>query len=130
VAAVETVLTLDIPYCGACVNHARAYEKGTVAALLYPTAIVLAASFFAGIIGLAVTGGGSPSLELGLMLWLPAAVTVLFVAYRVVMRKRAAVDSRHTSTAPVLRVAGWTDDEVLLDCENTSYALLLRELSD
>jgi hypothetical protein len=68
VAAAETVLKLEVPYCTACVRHARAFQRGTVGGLLYPGALVLAAAFFAGLIGLAVNGGGSRSFEMFMLL--------------------------------------------------------------
>lgn len=57
VAAAETVLGLDVPYCRTCVRHARAFERGTFGGLLVPATGILFVAFFVGIMGLAVTGG-------------------------------------------------------------------------
>ena len=127
VAAAETVVTLNVPYCRACVRHARAYEKGTFGRLLYPSAFVLAGAFFAGVITLAVTGGGTGSFEMLMLLHMPAAVTVLFIALRVILRIRASAESPHFSTAPVMQIKSWTDDEVFLECANASYALAFQD---
>ena len=128
VAAVETVVKLPVPYCKTCIGHARAYERGTFGGLLYPTVLVMAAAFFAGLIGLAVTDGGTGSFnEKFLMLKMPLVVTILFVVLRVALRVRAGVESPHTSTAPVLRITSWTDDSIVLDCANDSYALAWQE---
>jgi hypothetical protein len=127
VAAAETVLRLEVPYCSTCTRHARAFQAGTFGGMLYPTAIVLAAAFFAGIMGLAITGGGSRSFEIWMMLGLPAVITILFVAVRLFLRHRAGVDAPHASTAPVIRIASWTNNSIRLDCDNSSYALALRE---
>jgi hypothetical protein len=127
VAAAETVVKVQVPYCQTCVRHARAFEKGTVGRLLYPAALVLAGSFFAGVIALAVNGGGSDAFLMAMLLHMPAAVTALFVAARVIGRSRAAVGAPHVSTAPVLRIESWTEDSVTLECANASYALALRE---
>jgi hypothetical protein len=127
VAAAETVLKLQVPYCNACVRHARAFERGTLGGLLYPTTLVLAGAFFSGVIGLAVTGGGSGSFEMFMLLRMPAALTILFVVVRVILRIRASVGTPHVSTAPVLRIKSWTDDSVLFECTNTAYALAVRE---
>jgi hypothetical protein len=127
VAAAETVLRLDVPYCGACVRHVRAFQGGTFAGLLVPTTAVLFIAFFLGIVSLAVTGGGSSGFEMTMMLAMPLVAAALFVVYRLVRRARAQVDRRHASTAPVLRIVNWTKDAVVLDCSNASYALLLRQ---
>lgn len=125
VAAAETVARIQVPYCSTCVRHARAFQAGTLGGLLYPAAMVAFAGFMAGIIGLAVGSGRNSEV---LMMFGPAVVaTALFVGYRLVMRARAAVDGRHSSTAPVLRLVGWTDTDIVLDCDNTSYALALRQ---
>jgi len=127
VAAAETVLKLQVPYCNACVRHARAFQAGTLGGLAYPTALVMAGAFFAGLIGLAVNGGGSGSFELLMMLGMPATATLLFIAVRLILRSRANVGRPHVSTAPVLRIKSWTDDSILVECANTSYALAFRE---
>ena len=125
VAATETVLRLEVPYCKGCVRHARRFQAGTLGGLLYPAAIVMAGAFFAGIIGLAA--GAGRGVELLMMLGLPALATALFVGYRLLMRARAAVDARHSSTAPVLRIRSWTDYAIELDCDNASYGVALRQ---
>jgi hypothetical protein len=128
VAAVETVVKLEVPYCKACVSHARAYQRGTFGRLIYPTAFVLAGAFFAGMIGLAVTGGGAGSFdEMFLLLKMPAVVTVLFVVARVALRIRAGVGSPHVSTAPVLWITSWTNASIQLGCANESYAVAVQE---
>src|SRR5262245_46348307 len=127
VAAVETVLKLEVPYCARCVRHVGAYEKGTLGGLLVPTTGVLFAAFFLGIVALAVKGGGSSGFEMTMLFWMPSIVTVGFVAVRVVLRMRAAVDRRHVSTGSVLKVVGWTEDAVLLECASPSYGLLLQQ---
>jgi hypothetical protein len=86
VAAAETVLKIDVPYCARCVRHVRAYEKGTFGGLLVPTTGVLFGAFFLGIVGLAVTGGGSAAFEMTLMLGLPLALAAGFVAVRLILR--------------------------------------------
>jgi hypothetical protein len=128
VAAVETVVKLQVPYCKACVGHARAYQRGTVGGLLYPTTLVLAGAFFAGMIGLAVTGGGTGSFnEMFLLLKMPVMVTILFIVVRVILRIRAGVGSPHVSAAPVLWIKSWTNASILLGCANDSYALAWQE---
>jgi hypothetical protein len=128
VVAVETVVKVPVPYCKACIRHARAYQRGTFGGLLYPTVIVLACAFAAGMIGLAVTDGGTGFFnEMFLLLKMPVVVTILFVVLRVILRIRAGVESPHASTAPVLWITSWTDDSIFLGCANDSYALALQE---
>ena len=128
VAAVETVVKLQVPYCKACVRHARAYQRGTFGGLFYPTALVMAGAFFAGMIGLAVRGDATGSFdEMVLLLKIPAVVTVLFIVTMVVLRSRASVGSPHVSTAPALRITSWTNDSISLECKNDSYALAWQE---
>jgi hypothetical protein len=116
---------MQVPYCSTCVRHARAFQAGTAGSLLYPAALVAFAGFVVGIIGLAVGIGRNNEM---LALFGPSVfATAAFVGYRLVMRSRAAVDARHSSAAPVLRIAGWTDGTIVLDCDNTSYALALRQ---
>jgi hypothetical protein len=129
VAAAETVVSLQVPYCRACVRHARAFQRGTLGGLIYPSVLVLAGAFFAGVIGLAVTGGGSGSFEMFMLLRMPAAVALLFIVVRVILRKLARVDPPHVSTAPVLRIQSWTNDSVLLECANPSYTSAFREVN-
>jgi hypothetical protein len=96
--------------------------------LLYPTALVLAGAFFAGVIGLALTGGGTGSFdEMFLLLKMPAVVTILFVVLRVVLRIRAGVGRPHASTAPALWITSWTNSSIRLGCADDSYALAWQE---
>lgn len=67
VAAAETVLKLDVPYCGGCVRHAQAFEKGTIGGLLVPATGVLFVAFVVGLIALAVAGGGSSAFEMSML---------------------------------------------------------------
>jgi hypothetical protein len=93
--------------------------------MLYPAAMVLFGGFMLGILGLAAGLGREREI---LMMFGPSVVgTVLFVGYRLVMRARAAVDRRHVSAAPVLRLHTWTEDRVILDCDNASYGAALRQ---
>jgi hypothetical protein len=127
VAAAETVLRLDVPYCETCVSHARSFEKGTFGGMLLPTTAVLFVAFFVGIIALALSGGGSAAFEMTMMLVMPAVAAALFIVYRAVRRTNAGVDRGHASTAPVLKIQSWSQDAVVLECANASYALLLRQ---
>jgi hypothetical protein len=120
VAATETVVTVNVPYCKPCVRHAEAYRKGTVSALIYPAAMMLFAGFMLGVVGLAVKGGDVG--EIG-MLFVPAVLLpTLFVAYRVVARVGARVEGPHAQAAPMCRVVGWTQGVVVLECDNPQFA--------
>lgn len=128
VAAYEETLTLEVPYCRACADHSHTFEKGTFEGLLYPSALVMAGAFMAGIAALAFIDNPSRSTELTLMLGTPAVAPLLYVAVRLLRRNAVAVGPPHATKGPAVRVVSWNADAVLLSLASETYgARLVRE---
>jgi hypothetical protein len=126
VAAVERVLTLQVPYCRACRDHARRFEAGTLGALVKPAAMVLFAAVVVGMIGLAVKGGSSGQTEVRMLLVYPAIATVAFVAFRVFRRLSIQLPARHASAGPAVTIREWTGDTVDVMCANPTFTTHLE----
>jgi hypothetical protein len=129
IAAVQTTVTVEVPYCASCIRHVKAFHRASFRGLQMPSVILAAFATFFAIIPAGEVWGGTQLLFVPMVLGIPVAVVAAFVMWR--RRGRAAAASamqgRHASGGPAVELTWFDESSFTLSCADLQFAGLLAD---
>lgn len=126
--AVQTTVTVQVPYCKGCAAHAAAFHRASFAGLQMPCVVIAAITMFLALPASETELLGAVPL-LMLFLGAPALAVGGFVAWRMSQRTTAAalMHGRHACGGPAVQVTQFNDVSVVVRCADPRFA---QQLSD